>query len=149
MDALLVSNDTLLTPNKLGDESISRFFETHLESQLCEYEDDSSLDQRVGILITQSLSEGIPRISDIASRLGMSGRTLQRRLSVRGRSFQTLVDESRRQLAQRLLEKNEYPLAEIAFLTGFSEQSAFNRAFKRWAGQTPRSFRIQAQSASN
>jgi AraC-like DNA-binding protein len=53
------------------------------------------------------------------------------------------VDESRRQLAERLLEKTGYSLAEVAFMIGFSEQSAFNRAFKRWAGQTPRSFRIK------
>jgi AraC-like DNA-binding protein len=76
----------------------------------------------------------------------MSGRTLQRRLSARGYSFQALVDESRRELAERLLKETGYPLAEIAFLIGFSEQSAFNRAFKRWAGQTPRSYRLRAQS---
>ena len=75
-------------------------------------------------------------------RSNLSGRTLQRRLSDRGYSFQTLVDDSRRELAKRLLKETDYPLAEIAFLTGFSEQSAFTRAFKRWAGQTPRSFRI-------
>jgi len=74
----------------------------------------------------------------------MSGRTLQRRLSDRGYSFQKVVDEARRELAERLLKGTEYPLAEVAFLTGFSEQSAFNRAFKRWAGQTPRSFRLEA-----
>jgi AraC-like DNA-binding protein len=116
---------------------------------LSQYNDDTTLDQRVRIHISQSLSEGIPKISDIATRIGLSGRTLQRRLSDRGHSFQALVDQSRRELAQRLLRQTEYPLAEVAFLTGFSEQSAFNRAFKRWAGQTPRSFRVQAQSVSN
>ena len=55
-----------------------------------------------------------------------------------------MVDESRRQLAEHLLSKSQYPLNEIAFLTGFSEQSAFNRAFKRWAGTTPRSYRLDA-----
>ncbi|MCB1718365.1 MAG: helix-turn-helix transcriptional regulator, partial [Candidatus Competibacteraceae bacterium] len=73
-------------------------------------------------------------------------RTLQRRLANRGYSYQTLVDESRRQLAERLLQKTDYSLAEVAFMTGFSEQSAFTRAFKRWAGQTPRSFRIDSQA---
>ena len=79
-----------------------------------------------------------------AGHFGMSARTLQRHLSGRGYSFQALVDDSRRELAERLLKDTQYPLAEVAFLTGFSEQSAFNRAFKRWAGQTPRSFRIQS-----
>ena len=72
----------------------------------------------------------------------MSGRTLQRRLSEQGYSFQNLVDESRRQLAEQLLQQTDYSLAEVSFMTGFSEQSAFTRAFKRWAGQTPRSFRL-------
>ncbi|MEZ5592792.1 MAG: helix-turn-helix transcriptional regulator [Gammaproteobacteria bacterium] len=92
------------------------------------------------------MSEGIPTISDVAGHFGMSGRTLQRRLANRGYSYQTLVDESRRQLAERLLQQTDYSLAEVAFMTGFSEQSAFTRAFKRWAGQTPRSFRIDSQA---
>ncbi|MDY6898424.1 MAG: helix-turn-helix transcriptional regulator, partial [Cyanobacteriota bacterium] len=62
--------------------------------------------------------------------------------SEQGYSFQNLVDESRRQLAEQLLQQTDYSLAEVAFMTGFSEQSAFTRAFKRWAGQTPRSFRL-------
>jgi AraC-like DNA-binding protein len=70
---------------------------------------------------------------------------MQRRLSDAGYSFQALIDASRRELAERLLEETGYPLAEVAFLTGFSDQSAFNRAFKRWAGQTPRSYRLRTQ----
>lgn len=144
-DALLVSTETLQAPNKLGDTSISKFFDTHLEAELAKLEDDSSLDQRVRIRISRALSEGVPAISDIARHFGMSGRTLQRRLSERGYSYQTLVDESRRQLAERLLRQTEYSLAEVGFMTGFSEQSSFTRAFKRWAGQTPRSYRLDAQ----
>lgn len=144
-DALLVSMGTLQTPNKLGDAGISKFFDTHLEAELSKLKDDNSLERRVRIQVSQSLSEGVPMISDVARHLGMSGRTLQRRLAGRGYSYQTLVDESRRQLAKRLLQQTDYSLAEVAFMTGFSEQSAFTRAFRRWAGQTPRSFRIDSQ----
>jgi AraC-like DNA-binding protein len=144
MDALLVSHETMQAPNRVGDPGIVKFFDTHLEEELSKFEDDACLERRVRIQISQSLSQGIPTVSDIASHFGMSGRTLQRRLSDRGYSFQKLVDEARRELAERLLKETSYPLAEVAFLTGFSEQSAFNRAFKRWAGQTPRSFRIKA-----
>jgi AraC-like DNA-binding protein len=145
-DALLLSKETLLTPNRLGDHGTSRFFDAHLEAELTRLEDETSLDSRVRALVSRSLSEGLPRISEVARRLGMSGRTLQRRLSERGHSFNALVDESRRDLAERLLRQTGYSLAEVAFLTGFSEQSAFTRAFKRWAGETPRSFRARAQS---
>ena len=144
-DALLMSPQTMQRPNKLGDESISKFFDTHLDEELSKFENGGSLEKRVKIQVSQALSQGVPKISDVATQLGMSGRTLQRRLSDRGYSFQSLVDDSRRELAERLLEETGYPLAEIAFLTGFSEQSAFNRAFRRWAGQTPRSFRLKAR----
>lgn len=144
MDALLIAHDTIRAPNRVGDPSIVKFFDTHLEEELSKYDDDASLERRLRMQISQSLSQGIPTVSNIAKYFGMSARTLQRRLSDRGYSFQALVDESRRELAERLLKETEYPLAEVAFLTGFSEQSAFNRAFKRWAGQTPRSFRIKA-----
>ena len=144
MDALLISHETMQAPNRVGDPGIVKFFDTHLEAELSKFEDDASLERRVRIHISQSLSQGIPAVSDIANHFGMSARTLQRRLSDRGYSFQKLIDEARRELAERLLKDTSYPLAEVAFLTGFSEQSAFNRAFKRWAGQTPRSFRIKA-----
>lgn len=143
-DALLVSRETTQAPNEVGDAGIVKFFDTHLDEELSKFEDDASLERRVRIQVSQSLSQGVPAVTDIASRFGMSGRTLQRRLSDRGYSFQKIVDEARRELAERLLKETSYPLAEVAFLAGFSEQSAFNRAFKRWAGQTPRSFRLRA-----
>lgn len=146
MDALLVSHEQMQRPNRLGDRSISKFFDAHLDEELSKYDGNAALVRRLRVHVSQALSAGVPRISSIAGCLGMSARTLQRRLSERGYSYQKLVDESRRELAKRLLEESEYPLAQVAFLTGFSEQSAFNRAFKRWAGQTPRSFRIKAQS---
>lgn len=149
LDALLVSRQTARAPNKLGDPSIVRFFDTHLDKELSRFGDGKSLERRVRNQIAQSLSQGTPKLSDVAACFAMSGRTLQRRLADRGYSFTTLVDEARREFAQQLLRETTYPLTEIAFLTGFSEQSAFNRAFKRWAGQTPRSYRLNAKPTSS
>ena len=146
-DALLVSHATLRTPNKLGDRSISQFFETHLEAEIATFDDAVPFERRVRDHVSTRLSEGIPALSDVAGHLGMSGRTLQRRLAEHGHSYQRLVDQSRRQLAQRLLRQTDCSLIEVAFMTGFSGQSAFTRAFKRWAGQTPRSYRLAAQAA--
>ena len=143
-DALQVSEAALATPNRLGDASVSDFFEAHLKKTLSDLTDDSALAKRVRIEVSQSLAEGVPTLSEVAASLGMSGRTLQRRLAEQGHAYQDLVDAARRELAERLLRDTDYALAEIAFLTGFSEQSAFTRAFKRWAGQTPRSFRLKA-----
>ncbi|MEM1128097.1 MAG: AraC family transcriptional regulator [Bacteroidota bacterium] len=144
-DALLVSTATLQTPNRLGDPGLTRFFETHLEAEVEALGDVIPLDRQVRDYVVTRLSEGLPTISDAASQLGLSARTLQRRLSERGLAFQPLVDDARRQLAHRLLRHTHFSLIEVAFMTGFSGQSAFTRAFKRWAGQTPRSYRLQAQ----
>ena len=143
-DALLVGDAALSAPNKLGDRTIAQFFDRHLEHELAALSDDASLEQRVRTAVSQSLSEGVPTLSSIAASLGMGARTLQRRLADQDLSFQILVDQARRRLAQQLLHETDYSLAEIAFLTGFSEQSAFTRAFKRWSGQTPRSYRLKA-----
>ena len=141
-DALLVSKAMLTTPNWLGDEMIVSFVDQHLEHALAWLAHDAALELQVKNAVARSLSEGIPTLSDIASELAMSARTLQRRLSGQGCTFQGVVDAARRELAQQLLRDTDYSLAEIAFLTGFSEQSGFTRAFKRWSGCTPRSYRI-------
>ena len=107
------------------------------------FEQEVPLYRQVRELVSMSLSEGIPVLFDVARAFRMSRRTLQRRLAERGLSYQTLVGEARRQLTMRLLQQTNFGLIEVAFMTGLSGQSAF----KRWAGRTPRSFRIAAQPA--
>ena len=145
-DALLVSEASIDAPNRLGDETIARFFDRHLEQQLASLTQERQLEFRVRRAVATVLSEGVPTVSSIASELAMSARTLQRRLSEQGHSFQTVIDMARKDLAQQLLAETDYSLAEVAFLTGFAEQSGFTRAFKRWAGQTPRSYRLGART---
>ncbi|MBI1339581.1 helix-turn-helix domain-containing protein [bacterium] len=144
-DALRVSAERIDAPNRLGDETIVRFFDQHLERELASLICDRGLEQQVRRAVASVLSEGVPTLSLIAGELGIGARTLQRRLSDNGHSFQGVVDLARRDLAQRLLRETDYSLAEVAFLTGFAEQSGFTRAFKRWAGQTPRSYRLAAE----
>ena len=71
----------------------------------------------------------------------MSERTLQRRLAEQGESFQALTDQARHAAAASLLRSQAYSVVEVAFITGFADQSAFTRAFKRWTGETPAAFR--------
>ncbi len=144
LDALLLPTEVLARPNQLGDAGMTQFFDRFLEEELARMSEPEALDKQVRAEISQALSGGVPLVSDIAQRLGLSARTLQRRLGENGHSFQELVDESRRRLAERLLRETRYSLLDVAFMTGFSEQSAFTRAFKRWAGQTPRSYRLRA-----
>lgn len=146
MDALLISSEDLTRPNRLGDEGITRFLLDHLDAELKKISADRTLKQMVEDAIAQSLSEGVPKMTAVARRLGLSERTLQRRLGEEGLSFQTLVEGARRELAEGLLVQSDYSLADIAFLTGFSEQSAFNRAFKRWVDKTPAAYREASRS---
>jgi AraC-like DNA-binding protein len=141
MDSLLVAGETLARPNRLGDEGITRFLLDHLDRELGKLDRDQTLEQRVRDAIAQSLSAGVPKMSAVARGLGLSERTLGRRLGEEGLSFQRIVDEARRDLAEGLLTRSDYALADVAYLTGFSEQSAFNRAFKRWRAETPAAYR--------
>ena len=141
IDAILFSPETLAQPNILGDAGISRYLASHLEAELAEISEEVTLVSQTKDAIAQALSEGAPKMADIARGQGLSARSFHRRLSEHGMSFQTLTEQTRRELAEGLLREDGHSLAEIAFLTGFSEQSAFTRAFKRWVGMTPASYR--------
>ena len=147
INAMIISNSELALPNAVGDDAISRFFDQRIEQMLAEIDIVVPVAMQAKAEIGKNLSGGVPKLSDVAKAMGMSARTLQRKLSEEGAVFQELVDQARRELSERLLRTTQYPLAEIAFLTGFAEQSGFTRAFKRWAGDTPRSFRLSATSA--
>jgi AraC-like DNA-binding protein len=147
IDAIVLPEERLDRKNTVGDESIWRFLTSHIEETMIDEDHEEALDRQVIVQIANTLSEGIPTVADIASGMGMSARTLQRRLADQGHTFQSLVDEARRQLAEKFLTDTRYSIAQVAFLTGFSEQSAFTRAFKRWAGKTPGSYRDEAHES--
>jgi len=141
LDAIVYANETLARPNILGDEGISRYLISHLDAELSEITQEPALVAQAKAAIAQALSEGPPKMTEIARGLGFSERSFHRRLSEHGMSFQSMTEETRRDLAEGLLRDERHSLAEIAFLTGFSEQSAFTRAFKRWVGTTPAIYR--------
>lgn len=140
-DAIAVANTVVHSPNLLGDRGISSFFDAHLDTVLDRLDDPTALARQVRDQIGAALSEGVPTLGQVAEQLGMSSRTLQRRLAGAGLAYQDLVADARQALAENLLRQTDYALAEIAFLTGFSDQSTFTRAFKRRRGETPASFR--------
>ncbi len=95
------------------------------------------ISQRVRKLVRSRLARDGVESEKIANKLNMSRNTLYRRLKHEGTSFHDLVDEVRKDQAQRYLIEGKHNLSEIAFLLGFSELSAFSRAFKRWHGCAP------------
>jgi AraC-like DNA-binding protein len=92
-------------------------------------------------LIARSLSDGEVPLARVAEQLHVSPRTFQRKLQERGESFTQLVDGVRREMAERYLADPALDLTDIAFLLGYSEQSAFTRAYKRWTGGAPQAAR--------
>lgn len=141
LDALLISHAAMDRANILGDEGISRYLMSDLDHELDRVITPPPVISDARDAIAQALSEGTPRMADIARGLGLSTRSFQRRLAEQGMTFQSLTETTRRELAEALLRNKQYALAEVAFLTGFSEQSAFTRAFKRWLGTTPATYR--------
>ena len=94
------------------------------------------------------LTSGVPTEAEVARELSLSRRSLQRRLSEFGLSFKAVVDATRHELALRYLDDPDKRVTEITFLLGFSEQSAFSRAFRRWQSQSPSAYRLARRSES-
>ena len=100
---------------------------------------------RVREAIDAELRGGDPRLETVARRLAMSPRSLQRRLREQGGvAFNDVLDEMRYSAARSYLGQGDVAGAEVAYLLGFADQSSFNRAFKRWSGQTPTDYRRAA-----
>src|SRR5215204_3395253 len=95
--------------------------------------------------IAPLLPHGKARVEVIASRLGMSQRTLARRLAREGLNFTEIMDELRADLAKRHLQDSQLSISQIAWLVGYQEVSAFTHAFKRWTGMPPRQMRSRTR----
>jgi AraC-like DNA-binding protein len=106
--------------------------------------DQHNLVARAKAVIVEQLPSGTPSAQLIAKELYLSPRTLQRRLAAAGTSLSEVVETVRRELAEQYLADPSRTLSEIGFLLGFSEQSAFSRAFRRWTGQAPSEVRDSA-----
>ena len=98
---------------------------------------------QVRLLLAQRLAQAEPRRKDIAEALNISERTFQRRLQAEGTSFQQLLDQTRRELAQQYLRRRRHSLRHVADLLGFEDQGNLFRACKRWFGESPSTYRAR------
>jgi AraC-like DNA-binding protein len=104
---------------------------------LDEQQSSRSITEMVKWIIKHSLTGGIPDIQAVAKELGMSDRTLQRRLSDENTSFKRLLTLTRHEQAREYLSDPSLDIKEVAFLIGYEDQNSFYRAFRRWEGVTP------------
>jgi len=93
----------------------------------------------------KTLYTATPRRADVAKALGVSERTLLRRLSEEGQTFESLLDQTRRELALEYIKDPSLAVFEIAALLGYTEPSAFHRAFRRWTNESPSALRMRAR----
>jgi AraC-like DNA-binding protein len=128
----IVGRDTYL--NKL----LRRYAEEALASRPRER---ASIRSNVERIVPQLLPHGRASASEVARQLGMSSRTLSRKLRDEGVTFVDMLDQLRAALAKRYLSDRELPVSEIAWLLGYREVSSLTNAFRRWTGMTPRQFR--------
>lgn len=136
----------LALPLRQPDPALQRILDQQAQLLLAQLPPHTDpLLQALQQALLQQLGLGTPRLEDVAATLGYSARGLQRQLQQRGRSFGQVLDDVRLMLARHYLAQPALALAEIALLLGYSEQSAFQRAFRQWTGQTPLAWRRQPQ----
>lgn len=116
-------------------------FEQHARAALPAIGAEPSCADQVARVLSQKLKGSAPALEEIARELSMSSRNLQRTLRGAGTSYQLLLDAARRDLAIRHLANPATSAGQVGFLLGFSEPSAFHRAFRRWTGKPPSAFR--------
>jgi AraC-like DNA-binding protein len=142
VNALLFAGADVIAPLPTAHPLLAEVHE-RLASEHLQRLDYAQTSSRARAAILRRLADGEPRRAEIAKELEMSERTLQRRLEAEGTTFQRLLDDTRRELAQQYLGQTDLSLADACYLLGFGDLSSFFRASKRWFGTSPRQHRLR------
>ncbi|MGC3962957.1 MAG: AraC family transcriptional regulator [Rhodocyclaceae bacterium] len=145
--ALAFANDDLDQPLPGGNPELALAAEKVAADYLARQEKDDVV-LRVRRTLIELLPSGQSSRAIVASKLSMSERTLQRRLTERGMTYAGLLDDLRRDLAADYLRNSRTTVQEAAYLLGFAEVASFNRAFRRWMGASPSQWREEATQTS-
>lgn len=140
-NALIVPLEYLDVALRQADANLLRTLEEHALTLMAGLDDDEPLPRRVKSALRLLLKDGLPRKERVAEKFNMTVRTLQRHLQHAGTSYQQILDELRRELAEHYLLRSDLAIQDIACYLGFTESRSFHRSFKSWTGQTPGEFR--------
>lgn len=138
---IVIPRHVLDTQFKYGDRLLGEFFEGHLSGLARTQGTSPGALAEVRDAMNALLKGGAPTLEVVGKKLGLSERTLQRRLGERGVSFTEVLGSVRREAALRGIERPNASVQELAFACGFSDIKAFRRAFHRWTGVAPREYR--------
>ena len=147
LNAVVLDAAVLDRPLRDADPEVHRLARSRVQRAVTQYRARDNLLEQVRLEIQQRLIKGIPQLEPIAERLGVKPWTLRRRLRAERTDFSTLLEDERRRLACDWLRHSDRSVNQIALDLGYSEQSAFNRAFKRWFGVTPVHYREHHRDA--
>jgi AraC-like DNA-binding protein len=140
-NALVVEHEFIQRQVPAADSRLCQILQRYLEHVLADMPREDDVVASVRKAMAETMREGDPTIARVAKKMGLSPRTLERRLKERGTRFKQLIDDTRRRFAINYLKDNGNTLTHVAFLLGYSEVSAFNHAFRRWVGQSPGDYR--------
>jgi len=142
-NAIVFPRSWLAEPNTHRDPQLLEIIERQAKAMLEELSDDAGLSVKVSSVIAEALKGGDAGSARVAEQLGMSQRTMRRRLDEVGVQYRDLFDQVRRDLASRYLRDTDMDIGEIAFNLTFASIGSFGRAFKRWTGSAPSDYRKQ------
>jgi AraC-like DNA-binding protein len=140
-NALILKSADLDRPFPGHNQELLEILTPALAAALGELQARSSIKEQVKVVLKRSLASGRPELSDVARDLGLSERTLQRRITEEGASFRELLIEARQELGRQLLSDPSAEIDEVACLLGYQDASSFYRAFRYWEGVTPSRWR--------
>ncbi|HEX7652039.1 MAG TPA: helix-turn-helix domain-containing protein, partial [Verrucomicrobiae bacterium] len=140
-NALVFAAGDLDQPFSTFNQELLTVLGGQLESELQAQRQEAGVIELVRKALRRSLAGRRPTIEEVARELAMSGRTLQRRLTQAGITFQKLVEDTRRELAHHYLKNSGMELNEAAYLLGYEDANSFFRAFHLWEGTTPGEWR--------
>jgi AraC-like DNA-binding protein len=148
-DELIFPGAVALLPIVSADSHLNRLLIKYCEEALA-YRTPTRTSLRASVenAMAPLLPHGKANAVEIARRIGMSRRTLARKLASEDLTFSEIAEELKGDLAKHYLTGSDVPISEIAWLLGYSEVSAFTHAFKRWTGMTPRQSRAQGHRAA-
>lgn len=129
-------------PFLTADDAMWELFAPELRRRLADLDAAATTTERVRAALVELLPSGRGSTGDVARRLAVSTRTLQRRLHAEDTTFQAVLDDTRERLARHYLEDPTLTSTDIAYLLGYTEPTSFSRAFSAWTGRTPQQVRV-------
>jgi AraC-like DNA-binding protein len=146
---LVLHTADLDRPFLTHNAELLEMLDPQLDKALKEQRAQRSISEQVKWILKRLLAGARPDVSAVARELGLSDRTLQRRIDDDGTTFRKLLLEARQELAREYLNRPDIDVAEVAYLLGYEDSNSFYRAFRTWEGTTPSQLRAELKRPVN